>query len=115
MMGADGGYDKRKVFNLLASPKQRAPIRPLIPPRHDAKIEQHGNRKAPPPSPAMKSSEPSGVKAADSGNAPVAIIVARSLKPNYAATNNALGGSCVREIRRTKKRKRGWDVRCSIA
>ena len=47
MMGADGGYDKRKVFNLLASPKQRAPIRPLIPPRHDAKIEQHGNRKAP--------------------------------------------------------------------
>ena len=37
------------------------------------------------------------------------------LKPNYAGTSNALGGSCVREIRRTKKRKRGWDVRYSIA
>ena len=49
MMGADGGYDKRKVFNTCAGPKQGAPIRPLIPPRHDAKIEQHGNRKAPPP------------------------------------------------------------------
>ena len=48
-MGADGGYDKRKVFNTCAAPKQGAPIRPLLPPRHDAKIEQHGNRKAPPP------------------------------------------------------------------
>ena len=48
MMGADGGYDKRKVFNTCAAPKQGGPIRPLIPPRHDAKIEQHGNRKAPP-------------------------------------------------------------------
>ena len=46
-MGADGGYDKRKVFNTCAAPKQGAPIRPLLPPRHDAKIEQHGNRKAP--------------------------------------------------------------------
>ena len=27
----------------------------------------------------------------------------------------SLGGSCVREVRRTKKRKRGWDVLCSIA
>ena len=45
---ADGAYDKRKVFQALANPKQGVPIHPCIPPRRNAKIEQHGNGKAPP-------------------------------------------------------------------
>ena len=47
-VSADGAYDKRKVFQAFADPKQGVPIRPLIPPRRNAKIEQHGNCKAPP-------------------------------------------------------------------
>jgi len=47
-MGGDGAYDKRKVFDTLAHPKQRPPITPIIAPRKDAKIEQHGNCAAPP-------------------------------------------------------------------
>ena len=46
--GADGAYDKRKVFEALANPKEGVPIHPLIPPRRNAKIEQHGNCNAPP-------------------------------------------------------------------
>ena len=47
-LGADGAYDKRKVFDALAEPDRGPPIRPIIPPRKDAKIEQHGNSKADP-------------------------------------------------------------------
>ena len=47
-LGGDGAYDTRKVFDALAAPDQGRPIRPIIPPRKDAKIEQHGNTKAEP-------------------------------------------------------------------
>ena len=43
-VGADGAYDKDKVYRALI-PRQIAPI---IPPRRDARIWQHGNCKAPP-------------------------------------------------------------------
>ena len=47
-LGGDGAYDKRKVFDRLAAPEQEPPIQPIIPPRKDAKIQQHGNTKAEP-------------------------------------------------------------------
>ena len=47
-LGGDGAYDTRKVFEALAAPEQGPPIRPIIPPRKNAKIEQHGNTKAEP-------------------------------------------------------------------
>ena len=47
-VGGDGAYDKRKVFEALAAPDQGPPIRPIIPPRKDAKIQHHGNRKEEP-------------------------------------------------------------------
>ena len=47
-VGGDGAYDRRKVFEALAAPDRGPPMRPIIPPRKDAKIEQHGNRKAEP-------------------------------------------------------------------
>ena len=43
-MGADGAYDKRKVYRDLTSRQ----IVPIIPPRRDAVIWQHGNSKAVP-------------------------------------------------------------------
>ncbi len=47
-LGGDGAYDQRKVFDALAAPEPGPPIRPIIPPRRNAKIEQHGNTKAEP-------------------------------------------------------------------
>ena len=47
-VGGDGAYDKRKVFEALAAPDRGPPIRPIIPPRKDAKIQQHGNCNAEP-------------------------------------------------------------------
>jgi hypothetical protein len=47
-LGGGGAYDKRKVFEALAAPGQGPPIQPIIPPRKDAKIQQHGNTKAEP-------------------------------------------------------------------
>lgn len=47
-VGGDGAYDRRKVFDALAAPKQGAPMRPIIPPRKNAKIQQHGNTHAEP-------------------------------------------------------------------
>lgn len=42
--GADGSYDKKEVYSVLANPPgQDGAILPIIPPRRDAKIEQHGN------------------------------------------------------------------------
>jgi len=41
----DGAYDKRKVYDAC---QDRGIQRIAIPPRHDAKIWQHGNTKAPP-------------------------------------------------------------------
>ena len=55
-LGGDGAYDQRKVFDALAA--SEPPIRPIIPPRSNAKIQQHGNTKAE-PLPAMRRSEPS--------------------------------------------------------
>lgn len=47
--GGDGSYDKWHVYEYLADPPfQDEPIKPIIPPRKDAKITQHGNCKAPP-------------------------------------------------------------------
>jgi hypothetical protein len=46
-ISADGAYDRTKVFTYLAHPKDRPPIRPIIPPRKNAKIQRHGNRKGP--------------------------------------------------------------------
>ena len=47
-LGGDGAYDTRKVFDALAAPEPGPPIRPIIPPRRNAKIEQQGNTKAEP-------------------------------------------------------------------
>jgi hypothetical protein len=47
-LSGDGGYDKHKVFEALAGLPQKVPIQPLIALRKDAKIQQHGNSKAPP-------------------------------------------------------------------
>ena len=47
--GADGAYDKEKVYKALKyPPNQEVPIQPIIPPRRNAKIGQHGNCKDPP-------------------------------------------------------------------
>ena len=47
--GADGAYDKEKVYKALKHPpNQEVPIQPIIPPRRNAKIWQHGNCKHPP-------------------------------------------------------------------
>jgi IS5 family transposase len=45
-VAADGGYDKRAVYDRLQAHAPRADI--AIPPRHDARIWQHGNTHAPP-------------------------------------------------------------------
>ncbi len=47
-VGGDGAYDRRKVFDRLAAPEQGPPIQPVIPPRKEAKIQQHGNANAEP-------------------------------------------------------------------
>lgn len=46
----DGSYDKHKVYNAITEKarQQESPIRANIPPRHDAKITQHGNSSLPP-------------------------------------------------------------------
>ena len=46
-VGGDGAYDKQKVFDALATPPSGPSIVPLIALRKDAKIQQHGNCKAP--------------------------------------------------------------------
>lgn len=48
--GADGAYDKRKVYDVIKrrSQQQEQDIDVLIPPRKNAKIWQHGNCKKPP-------------------------------------------------------------------
>src|SRR5512139_2330789 len=45
-VAADGGYDKRAVYDSLQAHAPSADI--AIPPRHDARIWQHGNTHAPP-------------------------------------------------------------------
>ncbi len=48
-LSADGAYDKVKVYEALKNPPhQETPILPIIPPRRDARIWQHGNCKDPP-------------------------------------------------------------------
>ena len=47
-VGGDGAYDKQKVFDALATPPSGPAIQPIIALRKDAKIQQHGNSKAPP-------------------------------------------------------------------
>ena len=47
-VGGDGAYDRHKVFDALATPTSGPPIQPIIALRKDAKIQQHGNCKAPP-------------------------------------------------------------------
>ena len=43
-LGGDGSYDKQKVYETLCNPPhQDEPIHPIIPPRSNAKIWQHGN------------------------------------------------------------------------
>ena len=46
-VGGDGAYDKQKVFDALATPTSGPSIQPIIALRKDAKIQQHGNGKAP--------------------------------------------------------------------
>ena len=46
-VGGDGAYDKQKVFDALATPTRGPSIQPIIALRKDAKIQQHGNCKAP--------------------------------------------------------------------
>ena len=43
-----GPMDKQKVFDALATPPSGPSIQPIIALRKDAKIQQHGNGKAPP-------------------------------------------------------------------
>ena len=78
-VGGDGAYDKQKVFDALATPPSGPSIVPLIALRKDAKIQQHGNCKAPRPPRwrAMRSFEPCDTRDARGGNRPVAIIDAR--------------------------------------
>jgi len=45
-VAADGGYDKRKVYDCIDRYAPQASV--LIPPRKDARIWQHGNCKAKP-------------------------------------------------------------------
>lgn len=45
-VGGDGAYDAHKVFEALAAADP--PIQPIIPPRINAKIQQHGNTQADP-------------------------------------------------------------------
>ena len=47
-LGGDGSYDKHKVSKVLADLPHQGPIEPIIALRKDAKIQQHGNCKAPP-------------------------------------------------------------------
>ena len=48
-VAADGAYDKWGVYDTLKNPpNQETPIKPIIPPQHNAKIKQHGNCKKPP-------------------------------------------------------------------
>jgi transposase len=49
-VGADGAYDKKKVYNAIEkrSQEQDIEIKVIIPPRRNAKIWQHGNCKKPP-------------------------------------------------------------------
>ena len=47
-VGGDGAYDKQKGFDALATPTRGPSIQPIIAPRKDAKIQQHGNGKEPP-------------------------------------------------------------------
>ena len=47
-LGGDGGYDKHKVFKAVADSPQEHPLEPVIALRKDAKVQQHGNRNAPP-------------------------------------------------------------------
>ena len=47
VVGGDGAYDKQKVFDALATPPSGPSIQPIIALRKDAKIQQHGNCKAP--------------------------------------------------------------------
>ena len=44
---SDRNIQKQKVFDALATPRSGPAIRPLIALRKDAKIQQHGNCKAP--------------------------------------------------------------------
>jgi hypothetical protein len=43
-VSADGAYDHRHCYDKIAARKAK----PVIPPRKDVVIWQHGNRKAPP-------------------------------------------------------------------
>jgi IS5 family transposase len=43
-LSGDGGYDKRAVYQACAARQ----IQPVVPPQKNAKIWQHGNRRAPP-------------------------------------------------------------------
>lgn len=45
-VGGDGAYDQAPVYQAVAAQAPQAQI--LIPPRRDAKIQQHGNTQAPP-------------------------------------------------------------------
>ena len=48
-LAADGAYDKKKVYQTASDPPgQSTPIEVTVPPRRDAKIEQHGNSSNPP-------------------------------------------------------------------
>ena len=87
-LGGDGGYDKHKVFEALADPPQQGPIHPLIALRKDAKIQQHGNGKAP-PLPRDQSCERSEKKGENNGNTKAVIIAARWPRPRWDAINRS--------------------------
>ena len=64
-VSGDGSYDKRKCYDAIGHYQARA----AIPPRKDARIWQHGNRKAPPP-PARCESAPDPASGAGSVETP---------------------------------------------
>ena len=112
-VGGDGAYDKRKVFDALATPSSGPSIRPIIALRKDATIQQHGNCKAPRWR-AMKSFEPCDEQDARGGNRPVAIIDARWPKRKSIAISTSSATSSRRVAGSTNRSKVASAVPSSI-
>ena len=109
-LGGDGSYDKHKVFKVLADLPHQGPIEPIIALRKAAKIQQHGNCKAP-RRPAMRFCGRSATRGAKAGNNKGAITAARWLKRRCFAISRSSATNCERADWPTKKSKVGWAVR----
>ncbi len=108
----DGAYDKRKVFDAWADPARGPPIRPIIAPRKDAKIEQHSNPQAAPLArdETLRAIRQQGRRA---WKRPVAILAAHWPKRSCFATSGSWAAPCGLGVWPTNSVKLGWAVRCS--